>query len=538
MPIELNAPITAVTVYTDRARVTRSSEIELSAGESVLVLSGLPEQMERESVRVSGKGAGITIRGVDVKRDVQTSSDTEASLHNQYKQLMREALVFDHEMRSLDEQLAYYRALKTQASTESGSALLKQETDFERVTQIANYIRDEIQSVYEQQRELLAQKEVLEEELDTLKVRMSDDNKTNIQVGQAVHIAVDAEQEMTFTYEVDYLVTDARWKPLYDVRLLNDNEVELTYMAQVTQETNEDWDNVNLTLSTARPAISNQLPEASAWYVSDRAPYRPQASRARDVLLGDLIDDAAFYEDSDDSSSNLKTFASGFVSTPEQEKATVQQAVVESSSSGAVMSYNIGTPITIVGNGEAHKTTITITGLKADLSYITVPRIAQQAYLKANITNTSDYTLLPGEASIFHEDDFVGKTTLETISPSEDFEIQLGVDERIKVERELLMRDTSKNMIGNKQQITYRYAVHVTNLTQQPTKIRVQDQYPLSHTVEIKIKLKNTSPPPDEENDLHILTWELDLPDGEQRSIELTFTVECDRYQSVYGLAD
>lgn len=113
MTTELDAPITAVTVYTDRARVTRSNEIELSAGESVLVLSGLPAKMDKDSVRVSGKGAGITIRGVDVKTDVQEGSEASKPLREQLKQLERDQQAMYHQQQAIDEQLAYFKALKT-----------------------------------------------------------------------------------------------------------------------------------------------------------------------------------------------------------------------------------------------------------------------------------------------------------------------------------------------------------------------------------------------------------------------------------------
>jgi len=145
---------------------------------------------------------------------------------------------------------------------------------------------------------------------------------------------------------------------------------------------------------------------------------------------------------------------------------------------------------------------------------------------------------LPGEASIFHENDFVGKTTLETISPTEEFEVQLGVDDRIKIERELLTRDTGRNRLGTRQQLSYRYAVKLTNLLQKATKISVQDGYPLPDNSDIKVKLESVSPAPDEENDLHILTWEVDLPDDKQRTIEMAFTIDYGRNQLVYGLDD
>ena len=154
MTTELNAPITAVTVYTDRARVTRSAEIELSAGETVLLLSGLPAKMDKDSVRVSGKGAGITIRGVDVKTDVQEGAESSKPLHEKKKQLNRDEYALNFQWQALNEQIAYYQALKLRTGRETGELLLTNEARFERATRIAQYIGKQMQDIYEQQRQL------------------------------------------------------------------------------------------------------------------------------------------------------------------------------------------------------------------------------------------------------------------------------------------------------------------------------------------------------------------------------------------------
>lgn len=536
MATELDAPITDVTVYTDRARVTRSGEIELESGETTLVLSGLPSVMDADSVRISGKGAGITIRGVDVKPDVQEEADSKQELQAELKKIQRQSKAFQHEHTSLEEQIEYYKALKTQASEESGMALLKEETSFERVTQIADYIREQMQAVYERMRDIGYQWTDLNEEIKALQIRLNNDTGATVKKGQALHIALEAEEDMKFTYEIEYLVTKAHWYPIYDIRLLEDNSVELTYMAQVKQETGEDWEEVNLALSTARPALTSGLPEPKAWYVDDGPKLMYGAAPRK--AFGGLFDTDTEYG----ASVMREGAAVASIPSPMQpvvdaqaRVASVQQATISESSSGAVVTYGIGTPVSVAGSGEAHKTTITIVGLSAELDYVTAPRMAQEAYLRATVTNDSEYTILNGEASIFHGNDFIGKTSLKTIAPTEEFEVQLGVDERIKIERELLKRDTGTRFIGTKAQIQYRYQIEVSNFLQKEAKITVFDQYPLSSASGIKVKLDSAKPEPKEESDLHILTWELELEVDEKQTIEMAFTVEHGRNTTVHG---
>ncbi|MCI0713033.1 MAG: mucoidy inhibitor MuiA family protein [Chloroflexi bacterium] len=542
--MELDTRITAVTVYRNRARVARSGEVELDAGEMTLVLSGLPNVVDPDSVRVSGKGAGITIRGVDVKSDVQSDTSSKKDLQDEFDSLRRQEKAIEHEHRALEEKIEYFKALKVQTSEESGHALLKEETSFERVTAIADYIQQQLNRAFEQQRTVSYEWDEVKRQLEAHQIRLLDNDPQKVQAGRAVHVAVEAEAAMTFSFVIEYLVNKASWKPLYDVRLVEDNSVELTYMAQITQETGEDWDEVDLALSTARPALQSQLPKLEAWYVDD------DALRQRLAAYGPAMDMMEMPMAAK-RSSPIVNAAAGAVGAavgvvgaaveairPQEQVVDIAQAAISTTTSGAVITYTVGTPVTIPGSGEPHKTTITTTGLEAELDYLTTPRLALEAYLRATITNTSLYTLLPGEASIYHENDFVGKSQLETITPNDEFKVQLGVDDRIKVERELVNREAGTRRIGTRAETSFDYEIKLTNLLGKEAKLIVQDQYPVSKSSSIKVKLDRARPEPAEESDLHVLTWEFELEPQEVKTIHLAFTVEYPRHQRVWGLDD
>jgi len=61
----VDSRITAVTVYGDRAIVTRTAASDLSAGEHSLVFENLPSALVDQSLQASGRGiAGATILDV------------------------------------------------------------------------------------------------------------------------------------------------------------------------------------------------------------------------------------------------------------------------------------------------------------------------------------------------------------------------------------------------------------------------------------------------------------------------------------------
>ena len=535
MLTEITAPITSVTVFPGHARITRSAELALSNGETVLFLSGLPDVMVTDSVRVSGFGAGVTIRGVDVKPDVlaENTDINRTVLREEIAVLEQQSTEFRHHHQTLEARLEYFKSLQQQTGESSAESLLSESTSFERVTAIADYVQEQMHATHASMRDVRQQWQEAHIAWQAAKFRLNDDSNTKTPHGQAIHIAIDTEAATEFTISVEYIVKNAAWLPVYDLRLQEDNQVELIYMAQISQHTGENWNDVSITLSTARPASNTTLPKLNAWYVYDVSsePEFGARHRASQERLVEVRKQALFLEEA----RNLSPEATKPAPPP---KAKVQQTTIAPSSSGAIVNYRVGTPITVPGNGEPHKTTVTITGLKAELDYFTVPRIASEAYLRATITNTSEYTLLPGEASIFHENDFVGKTKLTTIAANEEFKVQLGVDDRIKIERELVKREVNTRLIGAMVQTHYRYEIRLTNLQSKAAKITVQDQYPVSRSNKINVKLAQTHPPHDNETELKIITWELDLTPDSKEVISLEFIVEHGRNQSVSGIRD
>jgi uncharacterized protein (TIGR02231 family) len=214
--------------------------------------------------------------------------------------------------------------------------------------------------------------------------------------------------------------------------------------------------------------------------------------------------------------------------------AKIAEATVESG--GAAVTYRVARPVAVPSDGSPHRTAVTTLDLSARLDYVTAPKIALEAYLRARVKNSSAFVLLPGWANIFHDADFVGRTHLETIAPNEEFEAHLGVDDRVKVERELSGRAVDKTLIGNTRRTQFSYTITLTNLLASPARITTFDQLPVSRHEAIKVKLQDAAPRPAEHNDLNILTWELELKPQEKRTLFFAFTVEHPRDMTVIGI--
>jgi len=545
---ELDTSIVAVTVYTNRARITRRGKITLSPGDHDLALVNLPMTLEEDSVRASGSGGGgVKILGVDVKTQAlkELSDETPNIIGQQILALEEEDRALINQDEALEARLDYIKLLGTHGSESLARALAAGRVGLDDATTLADYVAAQMNAASTERRTIAQKRRDLEREIKSLKDRLNEEfgraiNPARLREIQRkeIHVLLQVETETEIELDVVYAVTNASWRPLYDVRLVDD-AVTLTYLATITQRSGEDWPEVPLSLSTARPASSASLPELDPWYLDRSYPVYPrrqvraQAKSTGIFALGgakDPIEQRLAAFDDDDGSFFMEAEAAA---APAQ---AFQQAQMQVEARGAALTYRVIEPIAVPSDGSPHKTTVTALSLGVELDYLTVPRLAQEAYLRATIANTSEFTLLPGEVSIFHGTEFVGKTQIETVAPTEEFEVQLGVDERVRVERELVKREVSKKVIGSTRRILFSYRITLNNLRTAPTKLTVSDQIPLAKHESIKVKLENAAPPATKQSDLNILDWELELTPGEKREIAFSFSVEHPRDMEIGGL--
>ncbi len=247
--------------------------------------------------------------------------------------------------------------------------------------------------------------------------------------------------------ELSYHVPGASWRPLYDLTL-DGEELAVSYLAEVTQQTGEDWPAVELVLATTRRGRHQGLPELDPWYIGKAPPASslPPAAPA-DASPGH-------------GRRGRRRRAAG------RRGRSVEAAVLmaePSDSAEAGLVYRIQRPLAVPADGGPHTTSIGRFGLDAALDHLAVPVLAPEAYLRATVTNTSPLLLLPGPARVFHGTQFVGETSLATVAAGEEFELQLGVDDQIRVERKLRRRSTGKAVIGGTRTIDVGYEITVEN---------------------------------------------------------------------------
>jgi uncharacterized protein (TIGR02231 family) len=195
-------------------------------------------------------------------------------------------------------------------------------------------------------------------------------------------------------------------------------------------------------------------------------------------------------------------------------------------------------PVAVPSDGSSHRTLIGSFDLAARLDHITAPVQAEEATLRATVRNTSGHTLPPGRSGLFHEGDFVGSTDLQAWAPDEERELALGVDDRVRVERELVKRSATKATLGSSRRTETEYEIRVANHSPRPIDVTVLDQLPVSRDAAITVRETAAKPDPAERSELGVLTWKLRLEPQAEAKIQFGLRVEAGKDVPIAGWRD
>ena len=532
-PESADTPITGVTVFTDGARVTRAGVTAVQPGVRPVMIASLPESAEPSSVRVAARGEGLTLLNVEVQRRVAAEMRQESlALLRADVERCRDAV---KELDDADEAeragLGFLDHRSEAAATSLARALSSGRAGYDELAGMAGHLSASTATALGRRREIAARKRVAQRELDAAVARLAGAEQPGEPVVFIeVSVLLEAEAATEAEFELTYHVAGASWRPLYDL-VLDGEKLTVSYLAEITQRTGEDWPEVTLVLSTTRQGLSQTLPELRPWYIGRPQPPRPapmarSAASASMSAPGGAGMDGAFGEEG-------PVRAMAFAAARPQAK--VLAAEPGQSESGAGLVYTVARPLAVPSDGGPHKTLVAKSEADASLDYLTVPVLAPEAYLRATVTN-GPLLLLPGQARIFHGPQFVGETYLDSVAPGEEFEVQLGVDDQIKVERKLRRRSTSKAVLGSTRTVDIAYEITVENHRDRKATVSVHDHIPVSTDGEIKVRPREATPDPVSFDDLGELTWKLTLPPGESSAIRHRFTVEHPAQVTVVGL--
>lgn len=194
--------------------------------------------------------------------------------------------------------------------------------------------------------------------------------------------------------------------------------------------------------------------------------------------------------------------------------------------------FEINTPYTIKSDNKNYTVDMEFYELPAFYQYYSVPKVDKEAFLIANILDWEKFNLLEGEANVFFEETYVGKTLLDVRYASDTLEISLGRDKKVSINREKLKDYTIKQFIGSKKEETRAWKTTVKNNKNQAINMIILDQVPVSTIEEIEVNVQNISGAK-QSLETGEIKWEFELKPNDKKEFELKYSVKYPKYRNL-----
>lgn len=518
------ARISAVTVYPDRALVLRTADVSLKPGSYLVSFENLPVLLQDDSVRVEGKGAArATIAGLEVKRVFLEESGEQRvkELDEEIRALELRSAALDAKKSGLSAQLAFLESIRVAWGERISKELAIGRPTAAELQDASGLVGSGVTRVAELSLDVDTEKQLLKGKIDALRRQRNDISGSGRKESKSVEVMLDVASPGNLTLELATVIPQASWVPAYDVRLAQDaRTAELTFRAMVRQQTGEDWSSVNLTLSTARPAIGSAPPELYPWRI---ALYRPEPPRPKHVR----------YKAAAPASMMLEKSQFAADAAAQEAPLMVETAQIGTEQSSVV--FNIPRPLDIPSDGSQHGTVVAIEKLAVNMEFQAVPKLSPFVFLKSEISNQTAYPLLPGKVNTFTGNTFTGSSQLKKIAAGEKFDLFFGVDDQVTVKREELKQNREAGIFGSNR-VSYGYRIELNSFRKEPITVSLQDQLPLPGDEEIKVSLESPSIKPDEQRADGRISWKMPLKPGEKKELTFGIQVEFPKERELTGL--
>ncbi len=523
MTVANDSRITSVTVYSDRALVKRVARVMLSAADTSIRVGGLPAGLERQSLRAGGSGkaavkiAGVSLQteyiGVPVDEERKAVWDSLVAIRDRKRSLETGKEI-------IDERAAFMRGMAKSGKDDLSKTVVRKRISLDECKSIIDFYYDSIAELSARAEEHVVALRDVDNELARLEARWNQLQSPNYREALAATVSVAVDGEGDFDLELSYVIHGAGWNSLYDIRFgSSGGKVLLGYRAEIAQRTGEDWNDVDLYLSTARPSMSMDAPEPVPRYIDFYVPaplpppmpmVMPSGARAAsvDALLAE--EQAAY-------------------------AGAVESEVV--SAGGPSVTYSVPGQTSVAGDGAPRTVTVSERSLPADMERVIVPELDGASFMRAEILNDSPIVYLEGPASIFRDNDFIGYGNIPLVNPGAKFKCPLGMDERVRAEYLTARKDDdSAGLTGSVKRISMSVAMKISSNLPEEEPVRLFATRPVALNKDIKIKSFKFSEKPKSEGEDGIIEWSISVKPGEEKTVSFEYDVEFPKDRRVSGL--
>ena len=494
--------ISTVTVYQNTALVTREVTLPEAAGQMEVVVSPLPSATMQSSLYAEGSEAVRVLSARYRTRAIAEDNREEVrKLETEIKALQRTLVELEADMKGVALNMGFNAKLEAFTAATLTTLTEKGQLDSDKTILLANHIRDSRAKLIKEEVKLKQTIETDQQRIAFLTRQLAEKSGGVSRTERDAVIVVDKKAGVS-TIKLNYLVSSATWKPQYKLRAATkaNDPVTIEYLASITQQTGEDWPAINLVLSTAQPLLNAAPPDLKSLEVSVGVPGQTGGAMHAFEGKGDGKPSGKVLEDLDNRSKSLRSQSATNYNDKNPQFAAQQQndaAAIEQFrdllitkddigksgglndnllGDGPSVTYRLKSKLTLPSRNDDQTLEIAKLDLAPKFYYKAVPLLTNHVYRLADLTNSTDMILLPGESSMYLDSDFVGSTKMPFVAVGKPFTVGFGVDPQLQVTRKLM--DKTRTTQGGNQMLTFKYKILLSSYKTAPVDVQVWDRMP------------------------------------------------------------
>ncbi len=489
-PSSVKTKISAVTVYADRAQVTRVGAVDLSAATSgEILVDALPGWIDHESIRVTlSKGTILDVAPKTMhlaKAAAESVRNADAAV-----QAVNDSLrVINDDKTVVRSELDQLRALRAFTTQKLPRDVASRRVKMKEVAETLDFIAQRMKNAQKRLRDLDAKRRDLMPELNKLTKERNELRSQSLLKKTRVVVGVKGSGRAKLT--IVYMTTGAVWEPGAELRVKQSKRATLVQHASVVNTTGEDWVGAKLSFSTQRPGEMLTVPAAKALLIGGGG----GGGKGLGAVVGRLggskgqsFDKAssAYVQQNMAVEQNRSKWQAGYRRQQAAQQRALQ-AFKALKKRGTTAHFSARSARAVRSNGKSVRVPITDDTFQMTTKLVAVPEVSLNVVRTAQLTNSGTQPILPGVVALFVDGAFLGKSTFDFVAPGETFSAFLGVDDGIKITRDL-DRKRSKMERGRKRtEVVASWVIRAYNLKNTPVELYLSDRLPVSSDGSIEI---------------------------------------------------
>ncbi|HLC82222.1 MAG TPA: DUF4139 domain-containing protein [Bacteroidia bacterium] len=535
----IQSKVEAAILYLDGAELTQRKTVSLNPGRNIIVYSGITPKLVSKSVQVTFAG-DVSLLSVSDKINYLTNTKESAKT----KQLKDSLEMVNDNMAQLQLDKEAYTTEKIMINSnhriggnEKGVAVaeLKLAADFYR-----SRVKEINAELYKLDKKIAAYQKTASKLQAALYELSAMDNDPTAEI--EILVNNNGAAKINSELEIKYIVASAGWVPTYDLIAEDiNNPIQLKYKAKVFNNTNVDWNDIKIKLSTGDPMKNASKPELATWYLNYKTQYAYQQQN-----YGGFDNNISNNSNANQVQQNNNELYNAPASMTmdklysqelkkESEKQKNQKAVIayeEIQVSELSAEFDIKQMYSIPSDAKPYLVDVTSYNLPATYKHFCVPKIEKEAFMLARITGWEELNLVEGTANVYFGGTYVGQSYINPRSVDDTLDLSFGRDKKIVVTRTKLKDMNKDKVVGNNRKATFSYEMVVKNNRKGAVNLELNDQLPVSKNTDIvveSIELSKAQLDPATGK----LKWSMTLAPDESKKVVLTYSVKYPRSQSV-----